>query len=217
MPTILTEKQELILKFIKNHIALKGYAPSIKEIQKEFQIKYKRGVVQYLEALVKKGYITRSSKPRGIHIVEQYLSTTDQFIQVPVLGYANAGEPLSFAYQDKIGTIQLDRKLISTKEKLFALIVKGDSMNRRRLNYIPIRDGNYVIVSKTNDVYDGDVVLAIIDDCATIKTYKRSGSTIVLYPESDNIVHRPIYLSEESNALINGKVLTVLDNISFQK
>lgn len=216
MNKMLTEKQSLILKFIKNYISLKGFPPSISEIQNEFQIKYKRGVVQYLEALVKKGYITRSSKPRGIHLVEQYLSNTTQFLQVPVLGYANAGEPLSFAYQDKIGTIQLDRKIASTKDRLFSLIVKGDSMNRRRINYIPIRDGNYVVVSKTDEVYDGDVVLAIIDDCATIKTYKRSGSTIILYPESDNIIHRPIYLSEESNALINGKVLAVLDNISFK-
>lgn len=217
MNTSLTKNQLTLLDFLKKYIAIKGEAPSLGELQKELMIKTKRGVVQYLEALEKKGYIQRSSKARGIHIIDKFKSKSESFATIPILGYANAGEPLSFAFQDAIGSLQIDHKLLPQNEKVFALIVKGDSMNKKRVGHIKIVNGNYVIVSRNQPLFDGDVALAIIDDCATIKTFTRRSNMIILYPESDNPVHKPIYVHEESSAFINGKVIAVLDNQPLKK
>ena len=129
-----------------------------------------------------------------------------------ILGFANAGQPLALAEEERLGTLRVDEALLPKNSEVFALQIKGDSMNSRRVNSVAINDGSFVIIQKTPDVNNGDVVLALIDDAATIKTFKKSSDLITLYPESTNPTHTPIYLDSSKESIINGKVIMALEN-----
>jgi len=210
----LTERQEEVLKKIRDFYLDNGYAPSLGELQELLNISTKRGVVNHLRALEKKGYIIRTNKARGIHVVkDQTEESYEYLVGVPILGYANAGTPISLAQEENLGTLQIDKTLVKGKEsELFALIIKGDSMNMKSINGRNLEDGHYVVVQKDSDYNDGDAVVAIIDGCATVKNIKKSKNMVILYPQSSNSLHKPIYLDAKSNSIINGKVIMVLDN-----
>ncbi|CAG1022687.1 repressor LexA [Patescibacteria group bacterium] len=208
---MLTQKQQLVLNAIQSYINENDQPPTLSELSELLGIKTKRGVVKHLDALEKKGYLYRTSKPRGIILTNGSGSISDTF-SVPILGYANAGAPLVFAEEDIIGSIKIDRDLIKDSKNTFALIVKGDSMNLREVNKVPILDRNYVVIEKNTNINDGDVVLAVVDNAATIKTFKRSQNSVILYPESNNPIHSPIYLKDDVAGFINGKVIAVLEN-----
>ncbi len=214
MQIILTKKQENVLETIRDYYLDRGYAPSLGELQQLLHINSKRGVVNHLNALEKKGFIIRTSNARGITLVEE--EEYEYLIGIPILGYANAGKPLALANEDNIGTLKVDKHLVGHKDNLFALIVSGDSMNQKEINGKKILDGSYLIVSKEEEVTDGDVVVAILDNSATVKTLKRDTNSIILYPVSSNPIHTPIYLDEYSNSLINGKVIQVLENPMYK-
>lgn len=209
MAPYLTLAQERILKLISRYLYSKGYAPTLSELQQALGGITKRAVVKHLEALEKKGRIQRSSKPRGIKLLE---IENEEIVSANILGYANAGAPLVIAEEQKVGVLRIDRSLLPVTRNVFALIIKGDSMNKRRINNTRLEDGNYAIVASDQEVRNGDVVLAIIDNCATIKTYRKAGKMIVLYPESTNKVHKPIYLSSNSDGSLYGKIIAVLSN-----
>lgn len=211
----LTEKQEVVLKTIRNFFLDNGYAPSLSELQTLLNITTKRGVVNHLEAIERKGYIIRTSEPRGIQIVEESNDDEEVYeylVGIPILGYANAGTPLVLAQEQNLGILQVDLPLIGKKEGLFALVIKGDSMNQRSINGKLLEEGHYLVVQKTNEVEDGDVVVAVVDGCATVKNIKREKEVVILYPQSSNPIHKPIYLDVNSDSMINGKVIRVLDN-----
>jgi repressor LexA len=211
---MLTQKQKTVLTLIENFIQENEQSPTLSELGDMLGIKTKRGVVKHLDALEKKGYLYRTSKPRGIILTSGDGAQSDT-LSVPVLGFANAGRPLVFAEEDIVGSIKIDKDLIRNSKKTFALVVKGDSMNLRQINKIPILDRNYVIVEKDSSYSNGDVVLAVVDNAATIKTFKRSENSVILYPESSNPVHTPIYLKDDVAGFINGKVIAVLENPVF--
>lgn len=209
----LTERQKVVLKTIRNYFLDNGYAPSLSELQQLLGISTKRGVVNHLEALEKKGYIIRTSEPRGIQVLDDEEPVYEYLVGIPILGYANAGTPLVLAQEESLGVLQLDPALIEKKDQnLFALIVKGDSMNMRNINGKTLEEGHYLIVQKDSEYEDGDVVVAIVDGCATVKNIKRENGLVILYPQSSNPIHRPIYLNKSSDTMINGKVIMVLDN-----
>jgi repressor LexA len=209
----LTERQKLVLNTIRNYFLDNGYAPSLTELQQLLGISTKRGVVGHLEALEKKGYIIRTSEPRGIQVLDDEEPVYEYLVGIPILGYANAGTPLVLAQEENLGVLQLDPALIDkTDQNLFALIVKGDSMNMRNINGKPLDDGQYLIVHRDAEYGDGDVVVAIVDGCATVKNIKKENGLFILYPQSNNPIHRPIYLNSKSDTMINGKVIMVLDN-----
>ncbi len=214
MQILLTRKQEVVLETIRDHYLEKGYAPSLGELQMMLHINSKRGVVNHLNALEKKGFIIRTSNARGITIVEE--EEYEYLIGIPILGYANAGRPLASAVEDNIGTLKVDKKLVGNKEDLFALVVSGDSMNEREINGKKLTDGSFIIVSKNEEVVDGDTVVAVLDNSATVKSIKKDINSIILYPVSSNPIHTPIYLDEFSQSLINGKVIQVLDNPTYK-
>ncbi|MFQ5493464.1 MAG: transcriptional repressor LexA [Candidatus Dojkabacteria bacterium] len=205
----ITPAQEKTLEVIKHFLYTQGFAPSLSELQEALGGITKRGVVKHLEALEKKGRLQRSSKPRGIRLIE---ANDEAIMTTNILGYANAGSPMTFADQQRIGVLRIDKNLLPVNKNIFALVIKGDSMNTRKVNGTKLEDGNYAIVSNNEDVRNGDVVLAIIDNCATIKTYRKDGRMIVLYPESSNRVHKPIYLSSNNDGTIYGKVIATLRN-----
>ncbi len=211
----LTDRQEAVLNAIRNFFLDNGYAPSLTELQEMLQISTKRGVVNHLEALERKGYIIRTSEPRGIHVVneESTEEVYEYLVGIPILGYANAGTPMVLAEEQSMGILQVDKSLVGGKEKeLFGLIIKGDSMNMREINKKSLSEGHYLVVQKDSEYEDGDTVVAIVDGCATVKNFKRERDLVILYPQSSNPIHKPIYLDGNSNSLINGKVIMVLDN-----
>lgn len=209
----LTERQKLVLNTIRNFFLDNGYAPSLTELQQLLEISTKRGVVSHLEALEKKGYIIRTSEARGIQVINEEEPVYEYLVGIPILGYANAGTPLVLAQEENLGVLQLDPNLVEKKEQnLFGLIVKGDSMNLRNINGKALEEGHYLVVQKDAEYEDGDVVVAIVDGCATVKNIKREKGLVILYPQSNNPIHRPIYLNKKSDSMINGKVIMVLDN-----
>ena len=208
----LTAKQDRVLRVIRDFYLENGNAPSLTELQGMLSISTKRGVVSHLEALEKKGFIIRTSEPRGIQIIDESENEMvyEYLVGIPILGYANAGTPLILAEEQNLGVLQLDKSLIGRKKNLFALIVKGDSMDMREIEGKNIGEGNYLIVQKDSDYEDGDAVVAVIDGCATVKNIKISDDMIILYPQSSNPIHKPIYLDANGNSIINGKVVKVL-------
>ena len=216
MSNVLTKKQELVLKIIRNCYLENGYAPSLGELQQALHISTKRGVVNHLIALERKGYIFRTSKPRGIHMIDGDDEIVyDYLVGIPVLGYANAGTPLVSTEEEHIGMLKVDRSLVGKKDNLFSLIIKGDSMDRANIDGKNIQEGNYVIVQRDTEVRDGDIVVAIIENSATVKKFKKIKDMIVLYPQSSNPQNQPIYLDRDTESIINGKVIKVLENPSI--
>jgi repressor LexA len=211
MVTILTNKQFKILQAIQKYLQTNQYSPSLGDLQQMTGIRTKRGVVHYLEALERKGYIRRASSYRGIQIIKPDLENS-RFISIPILGYANCGQPLAIATEENIGLLEVDRDIVPHDKDLFAVITKGDSMNKKKINKTFINNNDYVIVAKNREVKDGDVVLALINEGSTIKTFKKDNDMIVLYPESDNEIHQPIFLKSDNDGLIVGKVIAVLNN-----
>jgi repressor LexA len=210
MSPYVTEKQQKVLTTIRDFYLENGYAPSLSELQQMLRINTKRGVVNHLNALEKKGFIIRTSEARGIQIVEE--DEYEYLIGIPILGYANAGTPLAIAQEDRLGVLHVDKALLKTRKEIFTLIVKGDSMNQKVINGKNLVDGSYIVVSKDAEIKNGDAVVAVLDNSATVKTIKMDDNMIVLYPESDNPKHTPIYLEKYSSSLINGKVIMVLEN-----
>lgn len=212
---MLTSKQQNVLKEIEEYIQDFDHAPSVRQLQDRLGIKSPRGVSQYLETLERKGYIRRNGDRREITLLNRE-ALISKFMNIPILGYANCGIPMVYAEEERIGLLQVDRDLIGgLKNKLFALIAKGDSMNRRKIDGKNINDADYVIVSKDENIQNGDAVVAIVDECATIKTFKRDKDVVILCPESSNDAHQPIYISKENSSLIAGKVVAVLKNPKY--
>jgi repressor LexA len=210
MQVSITEKQERALGFIRDYLLDKGIAPSLSELQEALGISTKRGVVTHLEALERKGFIIRTGGARGIQI--QGEENYEYLIGIPILGYANAGTPLAIAQEDYLGTLKVDSKLLKKKSGLFSLIVKGDSMNKHSIDNISLSNGNYVIIDKEAEIKDGDTILALIDNSATIKIFKKQNDMIILYPNSYNNTYQPIYLDKERENIINGKIVMAFQN-----
>jgi repressor LexA len=206
----LTQKQEKVISFIKDNMSQSGKAPSLTELMQYMNISTKRGVVNHLNALEKKGALTRTSESRGIKLTEDIFA--DNIVKVNILGYANAGSPLIYTQDEQIGVLRVNKTLLPISKDIFAVEIKGDSMNKKVINGVEMDNGNFAIVSKNQPIVDGDAVLAIIDDCATIKTIKKDKQMIVLYPESTNSMHKPIYLPMFEKNSIYGKVIAVLSN-----
>lgn len=210
----ITKRQNEVFSLIKSFIRETGQPPTLGELERSLEIT-RRGVVKHLQALERKGFISRTSSARGISLNET--QTGQMFIDINILGYANAGSPMLIVQEEYLGYLRIKRSLLPVTKDLFALMIRGDSMNKRGIDGRKLEDGKYVIVVKNVEIKEGDVVLAIIDNCAIIKTYKRDKDIIVLYPESTNSIYKPIYLdtSEESEENIYGKVIAVLDNPNF--
>ena len=214
MDNILTKKQELVLRLIKQYYLENGTAPSLGELQHNLGISTKRGVVIHLEALERKGYIFRTGEPRGIHVLESNDEDIvyDYLVGIPILGYVNAGVPLVSANEENIGVLKVDQSIVGRKDGLFSLIVKGDSMNLAEIDGKKIVEDSYIVVQKNVSIEDGDIVVAIVENCATVKKFKHSKDMVILYPDSSNPLNQPIYLDKSSDSLINGKVIKVLEN-----
>jgi SOS regulatory protein LexA len=209
---ILTPKQKIVLQAIKSYYSEHGIMPTIREIKDEagnlgLKLKSIRSFFNYLNELEDKGYIQRTSEDRGIKLKG---ITKDLFVDVPILGMANAGMALAYADEYIEGYLKVSKSIVRDKS-VFAVQISGTSMNKAKINNKTINDGDFVLVEK-KETYDyNDKVLVIIDGLATVKIYRKfDEDNIVLAPDSTDLKHKPIFLTSEDNFVIDGKVIEVL-------
>jgi repressor LexA len=211
MKNKLTDRQEEILIFIQQFTAENGYPPTLREIGKNFQISSTFGVKRHLEALVKKGHINiESNASRGISMIkknqdefpETSFSDERVFFKIPVIGRVAAGLPIT-AIENMEGSLVVDPAFLKRAEDAFALRVKGDSM----IN-IGINDGDLVIVSPNEQTRNGDIVVAILNDEATVKRFEVVNKKIKLFAE--NSAYLPIEIKSEDDFNLIGKVKGVV-------
>jgi len=207
---ILTERQSDILKFIILSKEKFGYPPSIPEIQKRFSFKSPNAVQDHLGALERKGYISRRAhKARGIEVLVHTVSNEnnkDKALEIPVVGEISAGRPI-LAQENIEGTMVIDKSIIKNSNGIFALRVKGDSMINAG-----ILDGDYVIVSLQPDAESGDIIVALIEDEATIKRFYKEKDNLRLQPENERM--EPIIVKPNENQIrIIGKIKGVIRKI----
>ena len=207
---ILTERQSEILKFIILNKEKFGYPPSIPEIQENFSFKSPNAVQDHLGALERKGYISRRAhKARGIEVLGHATSKENDknnAIEIPIVGEISAGRPI-LAQENIEGNIAIDKSIVENSDGIFALRVKGDSMiNASILN------GDYVIASQQQDAEQGDIVIALIEDEATVKRFYKEKNRIRLQPENDTM--EPIIIKPgKNNVRIIGKIKGVIRKI----
>ena len=180
----ITPKQQEILDFLKKEILMKGYPPAVREICEAVHLKSTSSVHSHLETLEKNGYIRRDpTKPRAIEIMDDsfnYLRTETEIASIPVIGTVAAGQPL-LAVENITDYFPFPAKLLPNKET-FILRVKGDSM----IN-MGILDGDYIIVEQTNTAQNGEVIVALVDDSATVKRFYAEDGHFRLQPENDEM------------------------------
>ncbi len=178
----ITPKQQEILDFLKKEILTKGYPPAVREICEAVHLKSTSSVHSHLETLEKNGYIRRDpTKPRAIEIIDDsfnYLRTEAEITSIPVIGTVAAGQPL-LAVENITDYFPFPADLLPNEET-FILRVKGESM----IN-MGIYDGDYLIVEKTNTAKNGEVVVALVDDSATVKRFYAEDGHFRLQPEND--------------------------------
>ena len=178
----ITKKQMEILECIKQAILDKGYPPTVRDLCDMVHLKSPSSIHANLEALERNGYIRRDpSKPRAIEIVDEsfYMTKTDM-VNVPLVGQVAAGMPI-LASQN-IETYYPIPSEFMPRETAFMLKVKGESMINAG-----ILDGDTVLVKQQNTASNGDMVVALIDDSATVKTFYREDGHIRLQPENDSM------------------------------
>ncbi|EKP93922.1 transcriptional repressor LexA [Thermaerobacter subterraneus] len=194
----LTRRQRQILDYIKASIRERGYPPSVREIGEAVGLKSTSTVHTYLARLERKGYIRRDpTKPRAIEVLEESGLRT-RTVPVPLVGQVTAGQPI-LAVENIEDVLPLPTELVPEGE-VFALRIRGDSMIGAG-----ILDGDYVIVRRQETADNGDIVVALIDDEATVKRFYRERDGIRLQPE--NPAMEPIRVR---TARILGKVVALL-------
>ena len=162
----ITVKQSEILEYIKKEILNKGYPPSVREICEAVQLKSTSSVHSHLETLEKNGYIRRDpTKPRAIEITDDMFNLTRrEVVNVPILGRVAAGQPI-LATENIENYFPIPTEFVPNQE-VFMLCVKGDSMINAG-----IFDGDKILVRKQPDASNGDMIVALLDDSATVKIY----------------------------------------------
>ncbi len=194
----LSPKQQEILDFIKESVK-KGYPPTVREIGEAVNLKSTSSVFANLSTLERKGYITKDpSKPRALIINdESFNNSRVDTLSIPVVGQVAAGQPI-LAEQNIESYFPIPTEYVPRGEA-FILKVKGDSM----IN-IGIMNGDSVLVESTKEARNGDVVVALIEDSATVKTFYKEDGHIRLQPENDTM--DPIIVDD---CMILGKVFGV--------
>jgi len=208
----LSKRQAAIYDYICSYTAERGFPPSVREIGSAVGLASPSTVHMHLKVLQERGLIRRDSKkPRTIEVVNddtaQHLATVTQdannnVITLPIVGNVAAGTPI-LAEQNIEDSITLPTSIVGDSSS-FVLKVRGQSMINAG-----IFDGDYVIVREQHDAHDGEIVVALIDESATVKTFYREKDQIRLQPENDAM--NPIYVKDAS---IIGRVTALIRSIS---
>ncbi|MBU3925219.1 hypothetical protein KJ854_04760 [Patescibacteria group bacterium] len=206
MDNKLTKNQNIVFLAVNSFFQRRGCLPTLKEIKdilktKGLKLKSINSVVQYLKTLEQKGYIERFSKARGIKILKE---STDNFVEIPLLGNANCGEALSFADDRIEDFISISKRHIKDNQNdYFFVKAIGDSMNKKS----GIKNGDLVLAKKIEEEPElNSNVVVVINGMGVIKKFQKINDEPVLLPDSTNTKHQPIILHSDDQIHICGKV-----------
>ena len=188
----LTPKQHKFYNFIKHFLRQQGYAPTLQDMAQHFQLSSLGTVQQYLDALEEKGYIERSSKARGLKLIKKVEAKK---LLLPVLGKVAAGRPLE--YKKNAESREVPSWMLKKQGEHFLLQVQGDSMVNEG-----ILEGDYVVVHRQSSADSGQIVVAMLEEEATIKKFIRKKQKMELH--SANPRYAPILIPEGSSFRIEG-------------
>ena len=196
----LTEKQQVVYDLVKQEIKANGFPPSVREICKLLNLKSTSTVHMHLTSLERKGYIKHSpSKSRSIEILEEdfyFTNPNSKHFTVPIVGLVTAGEPI-YADENIEDYFTIGKDYVQGEDDVFMLKIVGDSMINAG-----IHDKDLVLVKKQNAADNGDIVVALIEDEATVKTFHKEDNIIKLIPQNE--LYEPIIVEDMS---VLGKVI----------
>lgn len=198
MPVTLYKRQRQIVDFISQYIQKFGTSPTLQEIADSIGVSSLATVHEHLQTLVKKGVIRRfEGAVRGIEMLDTGMGKVTDGIELPVLGFIAAGQPIE-PITDPNAALKVPHSMISGKKRSYVLQVRGDSMIEEG-----ILDGDFVVIEENKDARDGEIVVALLDNgLATLKKFFKEATRIRLEPANSTM--RPIYAR---NVKIQGKVV----------
>ncbi len=199
MPAKISRKQQEILDYLKEEILSKGYPPTVREICEKVGLRSTSSVHSHLNTLEKNGYIRRDpTKPRAIEICDDsFQMVRTEMASLPIVGNVAAGQPI-LAQENIENYFPVPAEIVPSGDS-FALRVRGDSM----IN-VGIFNGDLLFVNSCNTARNGEIVVALVEDEATVKTFYKENGYIRLQPENDTM--DPIIVE---NCVILGKVFGV--------
>ncbi|MDY2629684.1 MAG: transcriptional repressor LexA [Lachnospiraceae bacterium] len=202
----ISTKQQEILDFIKSEIINRGYPPAVRDICEAVHLKSTSSVHSHLETLEKNGYIRKDpTKPRAIEILDdEFNLSRKEMVNIPVVGTVAAGVPI-LATENIESYIPMPSEMLpnASNHKFFILNVKGDSM----IN-CGILNGDQIIVEQQETAANGEIIVALVDDSATVKRFYREEDCIRLQPENDTM--DPIIVPSDTDVSILGKVIGLM-------
>ncbi len=204
----LTARQLEFLRLLLQYRRKEGIPPTVREMREYGGFSSTRSVLQFLDALEKAGYIRRGHGARNVRIVKVPLDADlegrVETVPIPLIGTVAAGSPI-LAEENVEAQILVSKSLARGPHTYFLLRVQGDSMNRAGIN-----NGDLVLVRQQQTAENGEKVVALIDDKATVKELHVSRDAVVLHPRSSNKKHKPIILQRD--VLIQGVVIATIPN-----
>jgi len=206
MAVTLYKRQRQIVDFIAQYIQKNGYSPTLKEIAESIGVSSLATVHEHLQALQRKNIIKKhEGAVRGIELVDRSFLQMTESVDLPLLGYIAAGSPIE-PHPDQQATFKVSPEMISGKRRSYVLQVKGQSMIEDHID-----DGDYVVIEETQDVHNGDIVVALLDNgLATLKRFYREMSRVRLEPANSNM--SPIYAT---NVQIQGRVVGLIRRYQY--
>ena len=206
MAVTLYKRQRQIVDYIVQYIQKNGFSPTLKEIAGAIGVSSIATVHEHLQALERKNVIKRhEGTVRGIEMVDRtFLRVTDS-IDLPILGFIAAGSPIE-PYTDPEATFKVSPEMVTSKKRAYILQVKGQSMIEDHID-----DGDYVVIEETQEVNNGDIVVALLDNgLATLKRFYKEVTRVRLEPANANM--SPIYAT---NVQIQGRVVGLIRKFRY--
>lgn len=206
-PSDLTEVEIQALKIMRNYFAHEGGFPSLRDLQRELEYKSPRSAAMLFEKLEQKGYIKRLSNGSwNFNSKAAIDKNRDEVIRIPVVGDVACGVPL-LAQQNIQGYLAISTKMLSRNQSYFFLRARGNSMDKAGIN-----DGDLLLIQSQNIADAGDIVVALINDEATVKKIQILKDCVVLHPMSTDSTHVPMILNDDFR--IQGIVKRVVSNFN---
>jgi repressor LexA len=187
----LTVKAREALKHIRNWIMHRGYFPSVRDLMSEMSYKSPRSPMLLLLELEENGFLKRKSDGSYQMVKDLETATMVRTVAIPLVGSVTCGAPM-LAEENIEAMIPVSTSLAKPGSKYFLLWAIGDSMNEAGIN-----DGDLILVKQQSVAENGQKVIALIDDQATVKEFQKKGDVVALIPRSSNPAHRPIILENE--------------------
>jgi repressor LexA len=202
----LNQKQADAVRHIRNWIMHKGTTPSVRELMTVLGYKSPRSAALIIEELIQKGILKKRANG-DLQLIKDIDadSVHARTVDIPLVGTVPCGVPI-LAQENIEGFIPVSVSLAKPGFKYFLLRAKGDSMNKSGIN-----DGDLILVRQQSAAQNGEIVVALIDDEATVKEFQHSKNCVVLMPRSNNKKHKPIILTE--NFQVQGVAVTTIPNL----